>query len=70
MEMGQALALLGSQVTIATIDESLAAREDSVVAPKIEASFEALGITILHCAHIEHVDGRQASLLSNEAVKW
>ena len=62
MEMGQALAMLGTKVTIATVDELFAGREDRSVAQIVEKQFAKLGIQFLKNAHIERVENRQAIL--------
>ena len=55
LEMGQALALLGSQVTIATIDSTFAPHEDPLIADTLKQRFADLGITIELNAHVDHV---------------
>lgn len=54
MEMGQAFAMLGSEVTIVTIDETFARLEDPAIQPIIEETFLRLGIRILTNAHASH----------------
>lgn len=54
MEIGQALAMLGSRVTIATIDSELGQLEDPALRPYITNSFEALGMTVLCRANLTH----------------
>lgn len=44
MEVGQALALLGSQVTIATIDDEFARLEDRAIRPIMFDTFRSLGV--------------------------
>jgi pyruvate/2-oxoglutarate dehydrogenase complex dihydrolipoamide dehydrogenase (E3) component/uncharacterized membrane protein YdjX (TVP38/TMEM64 family) len=60
LELGQALALLGSQVTIATIDSEFAHLEDETIRPILNKKFTELGITILLQAHIKRVEGQTA----------
>ena len=60
LELGQAFALLGSEVTIATIDKSLARLEDPAIATKLEKHFTELGINILKQAHLTKVLGTEA----------
>ena len=60
MEMGQAFAMLGSQVTIATIDSRFAKLEDEAITPIIEKKFVDLGINILKNASIQKVENGQA----------
>ena len=55
MEMGQALALLGSQVTIATIDSEFARLEDDAIRAIVQEVFHSLGVNIELQAHITHV---------------
>lgn len=61
MEMGQAFAMLGSTVTIATIDHHFAKLEDPAISSMIERSFKDLGITIIKSAHLKKVVNRQAT---------
>lgn len=56
LEMGQALAMLGSQVTIATIDQEFARLEDSVIRPILREQFASLGVTIELNAFIQKVE--------------
>ncbi len=56
LEMGQALAMLGSQVTIATIDSEFAKLEDEAVRPILKKTFDDLGINILLNAFIKRVE--------------
>jgi pyruvate/2-oxoglutarate dehydrogenase complex dihydrolipoamide dehydrogenase (E3) component/uncharacterized membrane protein YdjX (TVP38/TMEM64 family) len=60
LEMGQALALLGSTVTIATIDSEFAHLEDKAVGSILREKFEALGITIELNAFIQRVENGEA----------
>lgn len=57
MEMAQAFAILGSQVTIASIDARFARLEDPEISPLIEDKFKKLGITILKNAHSTSAQG-------------
>jgi pyruvate/2-oxoglutarate dehydrogenase complex dihydrolipoamide dehydrogenase (E3) component/uncharacterized membrane protein YdjX (TVP38/TMEM64 family) len=56
LEMGQALAMLGSEVTIATIDDEFAKIEDYAIRPILLQQFESLGIKIECSAFIEKVE--------------
>lgn len=60
LEMGQALAMLGSQVTIATIDTEFARLEDPAIRPILSKQFESLGITIELNAFIKKVENSVA----------
>ena len=60
LEMGQAFALLGTKVTIATIDRTLAKHEDPAIADIIASEFNKLNIKMLTSAHLERVENRQA----------
>lgn len=56
LEMGQALALLGSKVTIAAIDSEFARLEDVAIRPILLEKFQSLGITIELSAFIQKVE--------------
>jgi pyruvate/2-oxoglutarate dehydrogenase complex dihydrolipoamide dehydrogenase (E3) component/uncharacterized membrane protein YdjX (TVP38/TMEM64 family) len=56
MEMGQALAMLGSNVTILDNGQIFAKLEDPAIQPIIKQACLDLGITILQQATIEHVE--------------
>jgi len=60
LEMGQALALLGSTVTIATIDTEFARLEDEAIRPILQEKFTALGITIELNSFIQKVENGAA----------
>ncbi|MES2966461.1 MAG: FAD-dependent oxidoreductase [Patescibacteria group bacterium] len=60
LEMGQALALLGSTVTILDNGSVFAQKEDVAIQPIIKKAFISNGITILQQASIHHVDGSTA----------
>lgn len=60
LEMGQALAMLGSDVTIATIDQEFARLEDPAIRPILQKQFEALGIKIELNAFIQKVENDKA----------
>lgn len=55
-EMGQALAMLGSNVTIATIDTEFARLDDPAIRPILAERFAELGITIQLQAYINRVE--------------
>lgn len=60
MEMGQAFAMLGSRVTIATIDKELGRLEDDAIRPLLANRCDELGIKVLYSAHIQKVEGHTA----------
>jgi len=62
MELGQALALLGSQVTIVTIDTTFAHLEDEAIRPVLTERFTELGIKIHLRAELTKVESRTATL--------
>jgi len=64
MEMAQACAMLGSKVTIASIDSRFARLEDTAISPIIQEKFEALGITIHLNTSLSHVTGNTAHLIT------
>ncbi|MFT7506968.1 MAG: pyruvate/2-oxoglutarate dehydrogenase complex dihydrolipoamide dehydrogenase (E3) component [Acidimicrobiales bacterium] len=70
MEMGQAFAMLGSKVTIASIDSRFARLEDDSISPIIQAEFEKLGIDIHLNAFIQKVESDEAvfELKENDEV--
>lgn len=68
MEMGQALSMLGSQVTIVNNHSRFAKLEDEAVSPIITKVFLNLGITILNNAEVRKVVGDNATIeLRDEA---
>ena len=60
MEMAQAFAMLGSQVTIADNGPRFAKLEDESISPIIAQKFADLGIDVLLNAHISTVENKQA----------
>ncbi len=67
MEMGQALALLGSQVTLINNHSRFAKLEDEAVSSIITKIFLDIGITILNNAEVKKVTGQNALIeLKNE----
>jgi len=56
MEMAQAFTMLGSQVTIASIDSQFARFEDASISAIMQKKFEDLGITIRLNAYIQKVE--------------
>lgn len=62
MELGQAFAMLGSSVTIATIDDRFARFEEPEISPIIEKEFTNLGVTILKNAHTKKIKDAFASI--------
>ncbi len=60
MEMAQAFAMLGSTVTIASIDSRFARLEDEAISPIIQKEFEKLGITIHLNAYIKEIENGEA----------
>ncbi len=61
LEMGQAFAMLGSQVTIATIDTEFARLEDPAIRPILQEQFEKLGVTIELNVYIKSVANKVAT---------
>jgi pyruvate/2-oxoglutarate dehydrogenase complex dihydrolipoamide dehydrogenase (E3) component/uncharacterized membrane protein YdjX (TVP38/TMEM64 family) len=62
LELGQALAMLGSQVTIASTDSEFAYLEDEAIRPILKKSFDELGIKIELNAYINRAEGNVAFL--------
>lgn len=60
MEMGQALAMLGSKVTIADNGERFAKHEDGAISPIITNAFTDLDIQILLGASLNHCENKVA----------
>lgn len=60
LEMGQALAMLGSDVTIAAIDSEFAQLEDAAIRPIMQKQFESLDIKIELNAFIQKVENGKA----------
>ncbi len=60
LELGQAFAFLGSEVTLATIDGRLARLEDEAIDAKLEKHFTELGISLLKQAHLTKVVSGEA----------
>mgnify|MGYP006290221621 CR=1 FL=1 len=60
MEMGHALALLGSRVTIATIDSEFAKLEDPSIRPILAEQFQQDGVSLLLTAYIDRVEQGEA----------
>jgi pyruvate/2-oxoglutarate dehydrogenase complex dihydrolipoamide dehydrogenase (E3) component/uncharacterized membrane protein YdjX (TVP38/TMEM64 family) len=60
LEMGQALAMLGSKVTIAAIDSEFARLEDKSIRPILRRAFDKLVITIHFQAFISRVEDNVA----------
>lgn len=68
MEMGQALAMLGSKVTIIENGSRFAKLEDEAIGPIITKAFTDLGITILTNASVKQVSDNVAQVeIKNEA---
>lgn len=60
MELGQAFALLGSTVSIASIDTDFARLEDIAVRTILQTDFTELGIQVVLQAFISRVEGKTA----------
>lgn len=60
MEMGQAFAMLGCSVTIASIDDRFARLEDPAISALLQKKFEELGVAIELNAFVHHVEGKEA----------
>lgn len=56
LELGQACAMLGCQVTIATIDSEIGRLEDTAIRPHIANACRDLGIKLQYSAHIRAVE--------------
>lgn len=67
MEMGQALAMLGSTVTILDNGPTFAKLEDSALQPIIKKSFTDLGITIVADATLARVDQNGAIVSTKDS---
>lgn len=78
LEMGQALAMLGSKVTIATIGSEFADLEDEAIRPILKRSFDDLGIKVIQSAFIKEVKSTTAvfdikqndSIIGEESVEF
>ncbi len=68
MEMGQALALLGSQVTIVDNGPRFARLEDEAISPIITKVFADLGVTVLTNAAVTEVVTNQAQITIKNAA--
>ncbi|HMO77812.1 MAG TPA: FAD-dependent oxidoreductase [Candidatus Paceibacterota bacterium] len=62
MEMGQALALLGSKVTIIDNGPRFARLEDEAVTPIISTTFSKLGIKVITNANVKQINGSVAEI--------
>ena len=60
LELGQAFAMLGSAVTLATLEPELAWREDMALRPIIQQAFTDLHITLLTQATMARVENNEA----------
>lgn len=60
LEMSQALAMLGSNVTIATIDKEFAKFEDKAIRPILKSAFDALHIKVIYQAFLNRIEGKEA----------
>jgi pyruvate/2-oxoglutarate dehydrogenase complex dihydrolipoamide dehydrogenase (E3) component/uncharacterized membrane protein YdjX (TVP38/TMEM64 family) len=69
LELGQAFAMLGSKVTIATIDSAFARLEDESIRPILKKSFDDLNIKIELNAHINRVESNMAFFDIKDAEK-
>lgn len=68
MELGQALAMLGTKVTIVSNQNEFAHLEDPALRSLIEKSFIDLGITILKSANVNRIENGQALItLANKS---
>lgn len=67
MELGQALAMLGSKITIVDNGPRLARLEDEAISPVISKAFTELGITVLHNAEVTKVEGGSAIVSVKES---
>lgn len=69
LELGQAYARLGSQVTITTVDPIIARYEEPEVQPLVRRALEADGVTFLPNTEVISVKGSVASIKEKEAEK-
>ena len=69
LEMGQALAMLGSTVTIVTTDDGLGKREDKALRPYLEKSCRDLGITVLSQSTLIRAEGNLGIIQHTESKK-
>ena len=69
LELGQAFALLGSQVTIATIDDRVARLEDPALSPIITKRMEDQGVRFLKNAFIDRVEHKEALFSLKEGAE-
>jgi len=60
MELGQAFAMLGSDVTIAAIENEFASLEDVTIRPILKDAFQSLGIAIHLNAFINRIEHKTA----------
>jgi len=60
MELGQAFAMLGSNVTIISRDNRIANLEDEKISPIVQDSFDEHGIRVLYNAELLHVENKEA----------
>jgi pyruvate/2-oxoglutarate dehydrogenase complex dihydrolipoamide dehydrogenase (E3) component/uncharacterized membrane protein YdjX (TVP38/TMEM64 family) len=67
LEMGQALAMLGSAVTILDNNPVFAKLEDSALQPIIKKSFTDLGVTIVQEATLTHVEQNVATISTRDS---
>lgn len=58
LEMGQAFAMLGSNVTIVSRDDRFAALEDEKISPILQKKFEDMGVRILLRAELKEAQNR------------
>lgn len=68
LEMGQAFALLGSQVTIVDTGVTLAKLEDPSVAKVLQNEFLKLGITFIGQASVTSIDQKVATVTTTEGA--
>jgi pyruvate/2-oxoglutarate dehydrogenase complex dihydrolipoamide dehydrogenase (E3) component/uncharacterized membrane protein YdjX (TVP38/TMEM64 family) len=68
LEMGQAFALLGSQVTIVDTGATLAKLEDPSVAAVLQLEFSKLGITFIGTASVTSIDQKVATITTTEGT--
>ncbi|MEZ4194782.1 MAG: FAD-dependent oxidoreductase [Candidatus Paceibacterota bacterium] len=70
MEMGQAMAMLGSKVTIIDNGPVFARLEDEAIRPIIQKAFTGLGINILTEASVKSISGKVADIEAVSADRF
>ena len=66
LEMGQALAYLGTEVTIVDNSPTFARHEDEAIRPILKKKFQDLGITLLNNATVKHCANGVAQIINTD----